>query len=702
MKYKFPLKFFVSSSFLIAALLVSSSSSAVVFLSDPAGPSDPTVGNWDPSTKTLTLTRDVNDGFQIASSDITLDGKDPVTGVKHKIELLRSPTFADRGVFIIPGLTNVTVKNCDISQFFFGALVVGGVDHQLISNEFHENGLAGILITGSSNNSRVSNNKIENERVGALIIGGTGHEVIDNEFLNSQNNGLNLSNATFSKVMNNTAVGNNIAINNGSDNELIGNQASDSPNGISLNWTTRCYVRNNTMENNSQTNFKIDGPVGGGRDAVDNVFNHDIDLSNTANGKVIYYFKGETGLNVNPSTHPNAAAFYFYECSGITVEDYVFDNVMDSAVQLMNTHDSTIRNIDSINNKFGINLFSSDRNTIEMNAVRMREDHPFDNLLRGIEIKESSGNMVRNNLVYGDGWRGIAIGFGGSSNLIQDNFVFGADQSIVCGSELNIVEGNVAVDGGGISVGVPGCIIRNNVVANGTEVLFFGRRDVPFERGIWVQETSDVQVYNNLIYNMLDNGVHLEGAPSTLFYNNDVIDNALPGTNPDGNPIYQAFSDTKPFEFSIAGTGNYWGRDTAPHFVPEVDSNAFDVVDSHATGTPHVLIPIDIKPGEGENSINLNSKGVIAVAVLSTGYFDARSLDPNTALFHGLLVKSNNNGTLLVHEEDVNGDGLTDIVCQFDNDGSLMLDDSSTYAFFVAKTFDGQMKYGQDSVKILP
>ncbi len=51
-----------------------------------------------------------------------------------------------------------------------------------------------------------------------------------------------------------------------------------------------------------------------------------------------------------------------------------------------------------------------------------------------------------------------------------------------------------------------------------------------------------------------------------------------------------------------------------------------------------LMVDIDIKPGGDPNSINLNSRGVIPVAILSTETFDATTLDPSTIVFEGAYV----------------------------------------------------------------
>jgi len=69
---------------------------------------------------------------------------------------------------------------------------------------------------------------------------------------------------------------------------------------------------------------------------------------------------------------------------------------------------------------------------------------------------------------------------------------------------------------------------------------------------------------------------------------------------------------------------------------------------------------IDIKPGSYPNSINLGSHGVIPVAILSSDYFDASTVDPTSVTLAGAGVAVRGKGKSLSHEEDVNGERGTE------------------------------------------
>ncbi len=112
-------------------------------------------------------------------------------------------------------------------------------------------------------------------------------------------------------------------------------------------------------------------------------------------------------------------------------------------------------------------------------------------------------------------------------------------------------------------------------------------------------------------------------------------------------------------------------------------------------------VDIDIKPGSFPNSINLDSKGVIPVAILSSSTFDATTVVPESASLAGARVMVGKRGKFLCHEEDVNGDALFDLVCQFYT-VDFMIEPSESVAVLEAETFDGTWIRGEDSVNIVP
>lgn len=114
-------------------------------------------------------------------------------------------------------------------------------------------------------------------------------------------------------------------------------------------------------------------------------------------------------------------------------------------------------------------------------------------------------------------------------------------------------------------------------------------------------------------------------------------------------------------------------------------------------------VTFDVKPGNGDDvdPINLGSEGKTPVAVLSTETFDATSLDIASIRFAGASVNVKKNGQYHYSFEDVNGDGLLDLVLHF-NTQDLQLSESSTEATLTGTTEAGRCVTATDSIRIVP
>ncbi|MDO8585884.1 MAG: DUF3466 family protein [Armatimonadota bacterium] len=115
---------------------------------------------------------------------------------------------------------------------------------------------------------------------------------------------------------------------------------------------------------------------------------------------------------------------------------------------------------------------------------------------------------------------------------------------------------------------------------------------------------------------------------------------------------------------------------------------------SHAIlWTPMIRVTIDLKPGEYPNTINLRSKGVVPVAVLSIPGFDADTVDPPTVRFCSAEP-------LRWHLEDVDRDSDADLLFYFGAQ-SLDLNAESTEGTLTGRTTDGDQIVGADSMRIV-
>ncbi len=120
-----------------------------------------------------------------------------------------------------------------------------------------------------------------------------------------------------------------------------------------------------------------------------------------------------------------------------------------------------------------------------------------------------------------------------------------------------------------------------------------------------------------------------------------------------------------------------------------------------AVPLPVLPVAIDIKPGEHSNSIRLGSNGNVPVAILSTAEFDARTVDPLTVSLAGAGVRLRGNGTPQAAAQDVNGDGLPDLVVQVSTQ-ALQLAAADVEAVLTGRTCGTRRIRGVDTVRVVP
>jgi hypothetical protein len=106
------------------------------------------------------------------------------------------------------------------------------------------------------------------------------------------------------------------------------------------------------------------------------------------------------------------------------------------------------------------------------------------------------------------------------------------------------------------------------------------------------------------------------------------------------------------------------------------------------------VVTLDIKPGVLPNSINVQSNGVIPVAILTTDAFDATKVDALSVRFGPQqATEAHSRG----HVEDVNGDNRLDLVMHFMVlETGIRCGDIS--ASLTGLTVEGLMIEGEDSI----
>jgi hypothetical protein len=115
---------------------------------------------------------------------------------------------------------------------------------------------------------------------------------------------------------------------------------------------------------------------------------------------------------------------------------------------------------------------------------------------------------------------------------------------------------------------------------------------------------------------------------------------------------------------------------------------------------PAPAVSLDIRPGDDENCINLRSQGKVPAAVLSSLDFDATTLDPATVTLAGAPVVPKKRNRWMADVEDVNTDGLADLVLHFRTQ-DLNLTEEDTEATLHGWTMAGEEIECSDHVQVI-
>jgi len=178
--------------------------------------------------------------------------------------------------------------------------------------------------------------------------------------------------------------------------------------------------------------------------------------------------------------------------------------------------------------------------------------------------------------------------------------------------------------------------------------------------------------------------------------------------------------DTSPANTGAATTTDDPNPDPIPTFSDDVSQNPDGTTTIVRTWTATdaagntvscsqiitvVPLSVDIKPGSFPNSVNINARGVLPVAILTTDTFDATQIDQDsiTAFTTSVdfLVDEWEATPLRCSIEDVNDDGTLDLNCKFLK-GDLVLNCWTNGLVVSGNLLDGTPFIGSDTIRPVP
>lgn len=405
--------------------------------------SPPTVNITTSDCKTYMFTGDVNDTIIIQRSNIILEGEGYTLTVAHSI--------SDQAIYIYQQ-SNVTIRNLRIESSWTAITLYGSTLCNITSNTITSNSWHGISLYSSSSNTILGNNITYNHNRGIYLEYSSYNTIQDNEVAgnyrgieldktsnnnavhrnhvsNSTNDNIilnqysdhntvsenNITQSVSSGIVGTTNINNTITHNivlNHSDNGIklsgcqnctvTGNEVTEVAFGIVLQNSNCSVLRQNVMSNNT-SNFVL-------YFYRQSDFDNDVDVSNTVDGKPIYYWVEKENMSI-PS---DAGLVILYKCTNITVEQLGFTATNYHTMVIGYSTGARISECSIINSTYAIRLWNASNCLIDSNYLQG---------FMGIQLEYSTNNTIYNNtLTHGGNWGAVGIALSSGNAFYQNNF----------------------------------------------------------------------------------------------------------------------------------------------------------------------------------------------------------------------------------------------------------------------------------------
>ncbi len=440
------------------------------------------------------------------------------------------------GIYLRDSNENIILNN-KVFQNYNGIHFENSTRNLIIDNKISNIDESGIYIESSMENHIIGNN-ISNSLEGINIWYSEENYIENNIIFSCERNGIYLFKSNRSNIINNNvnlidgrgilvawSNRNNVNGNNASynkygivftdsdENIINANNVSYNVFGINLEISKYCKLTNNTMNNNGiyiggyllDNDGRADYDVSYQDSYLDEWNTHEIDISNTVNGRPIYYWKNLTSGEI-PS---GAGQVIIANCTNIKIKNQEISNSTMGIILGYSSKNSIENNNVSYNNKLGIYLYESFENYIEgNNASNSGSD--------GIYLFESNDNKIIGNIANNNENAGIHIEDSDETDIKSNNISDNRDGIFLHSLNQNRVNSNTISnnDWGIILVGAYNNVFYHNNIIN--NIFQLNQSDV--ENNNW----DDGKGKGNYWSDYRGNDTNRDGVGDTDLPHNDV------------------------------------------------------------------------------------------------------------------------------------------------------------------------------------
>jgi parallel beta-helix repeat protein len=341
-------------------------------------------------------------GILIGANGITLDCKGyTISG---------DGNFSGNGVDT--GSNNVVIKNCVITNFFYGIYSTGSFGN-ITNNTVYLNNDTGVLVNSGFRNSLTSNN-VNNNAHGIWLYNSSNNSATSNTVNSNSNLGIIISmNSSYNNLINNTANSN----------------SKTSPGLITNIIDIGIYITTNSNSNtliNNIANFN-DAPANFGYGIVIEDSNNNTLTGNTANSN------SKMGIGIYSSNY------------NIIQNNTFNSNRNRYGIFSNNSNYTVIKNNTANLNEIGILISQGVYNQIINNNASINTMLPFCGF--GIQLYLTGNNTIINNIANANCAYGIYFSSGADSNtLINNTFNSNIEGIFISGGSNNVLINNTAMN----------------------------------------------------------------------------------------------------------------------------------------------------------------------------------------------------------------------------------------------------------------